>query len=279
VDEATWLSCTDPTPMLSFLRASGKASERRCLLWACACVRRAWALLTDERSRRAVEVAEEHADGPVGVKELRAAVRAADKAVHRARRAEREARAAIGAAGVARRYADRTAKKARPSRARQAQERAEQAARWAAERAELLAAQAAAGRRTQEAARAAVLCVRAAEYGRLGAPGTQISLEQAIEAAAFAADDTDFPCCVLRDIFAPFRPLPALDPAWLDWGGGTVRHLAEAIYEQRRFEDTPVLADALEEAGCTDSEILGHLRSPGPHARGCRVVDLLLGKE
>jgi hypothetical protein len=40
-----------------------------------------------------------------------------------------------------------------------------------------------------------------------------------------------------------------------------------------------ILADALEEAGCTDAAILSHLRGPGPHVRGCWVVDLLLGKE
>jgi hypothetical protein len=54
--------------------------------------------------------------------------------------------------------------------------------------------------------------------------------------------------------------------------------LAHLIYDQRRFTDLPVLADALEEAGCTDQTILDHLRGPGPHVRGCWAVDLLLGK-
>ncbi len=44
------------------------------------------------------------------------------------------------------------------------------------------------------------------------------------------------------------------------------------------FDELPVLADALEEAGCTGAEILEHLRSPGRHARGCWALDLLLGK-
>ena len=48
---------------------------------------------------------------------------------------------------------------------------------------------------------------------------------------------------------------------------------------QRAFERLPILADALEEAGCTDAAILGHLRGPGPHVRGCWVIDLLLGKK
>jgi hypothetical protein len=73
---------------------------------------------------------------------------------------------------------------------------------------------------------------------------------------------------------------------WLSWNGGTVRHLAQAAYEERSLPsgelDTArlaVLADALEEAGCADAAILSHLRGPGPHVRGCWAVDLLLGKE
>jgi hypothetical protein len=84
---------------------------------------------------------------------------------------------------------------------------------------------------------------------------------------------------LLRCIFVnPFRPAPAIAPAWLAWNGGTVRKLAEAIYEDQAFDRLPVLADALEDAGCSDADLLGHLRGPGPHARGCWAVDLLLGK-
>jgi hypothetical protein len=54
--------------------------------------------------------------------------------------------------------------------------------------------------------------------------------------------------------------------------------LAQAVYDKRAFERLPDLADALEEAGCTDAEVLGHLRGPGPHVLGCWLVDLLLGK-
>jgi hypothetical protein len=75
----------------------------------------------------------------------------------------------------------------------------------------------------------------------------------------------------------PFRP-SAPDPAWLAWGGGAVRRLAQGIYEERAFDDLPVLADALEEAGCDQADLLAHLRRPGPHVRGCWAVDLLLGK-
>jgi hypothetical protein len=84
---------------------------------------------------------------------------------------------------------------------------------------------------------------------------------------------------LLRDIFGnPFRPA-RLDPRWLSWDDATVLKLAEAIYEERHYGDLPVLADALEDAGCDQADLLAHLRGPGPHVRGCWVVDLLLGKE
>jgi hypothetical protein len=84
---------------------------------------------------------------------------------------------------------------------------------------------------------------------------------------------------VLRDQFGnPFRPV-AITPSWLVWGDGAVVKLATAIYDEGRFEELPVLADALEEAGCSEEGILGHLRGPGPHVRGCHVVDLLLSRE
>jgi hypothetical protein len=92
---------------------------------------------------------------------------------------------------------------------------------------------------------------------------------------------------LLRDNFGPlpFRPV-RLGPAWLAWNGGTVRRLARVVYENRSlaagtFDEArlAVLADALEDAGCTDPDLLGHLRGPGPHVRGCWAIDLLLGKE
>jgi hypothetical protein len=84
------------------------------------------------------------------------------------------------------------------------------------------------------------------------------------------------PADLLLDIFGnPFRPI-TLDPSWLT---PTVKTLAQAIYEERTFEDLPVLGDALEDAGCNNEDVLSHCRGPGPHTRGCWVVDLLLGKE
>jgi hypothetical protein len=83
---------------------------------------------------------------------------------------------------------------------------------------------------------------------------------------------------LLRDIFGnPFHPV-SIDSAWLNWNRGAVVNLAQSIYDERAFEQMPILGDALEEVGCTDADILSHCRGPGPHVRGCWVVDLLLGK-
>jgi hypothetical protein len=84
---------------------------------------------------------------------------------------------------------------------------------------------------------------------------------------------------ILLDIFGnPFRPV-TLDPFWLAWSNGTILKLTQAIYDERAFDRLWILADALEEAGCTNADILSHLRGPGPHVRGCWVVDLILGKQ
>ena len=80
----------------------------------------------------------------------------------------------------------------------------------------------------------------------------------------------------LRDIFSdPFHSR-AVAAAILMWKGGTVLYLARSIYENRRFEDLPILADTLREAGCTDANILGNCRSQGDHVRGCWVVEAVL---
>jgi hypothetical protein len=69
-----------------------------------------------------------------------------------------------------------------------------------------------------------------------------------------------------------------VETIWLSWNDGIVPKLAQAIYDDRVFDRLPILADALEEAGCTNADILNHCRQPGEHVRGCWVVDLLLGK-
>ena len=67
--------------------------------------------------------------------------------------------------------------------------------------------------------------------------------------------------------------------SWLAWNDGAIRKMAQVIYDDRAFDRLPLLADALDDAGCTDAAILGHCRGGGEHVRGCWVVDLLLGKQ
>jgi hypothetical protein len=86
-------------------------------------------------------------------------------------------------------------------------------------------------------------------------------------------------CQLLRDIMGnPFRPPAPLEPAVLALHDHAARRLAGAIYDGRRFEDLPVLADLLEEAGSCDAGLLDHLRGPGPHCLGCFALDTVLGK-
>jgi hypothetical protein len=80
---------------------------------------------------------------------------------------------------------------------------------------------------------------------------------------------------VFLEHFGDVRRPVAVDPAWLT---STVVSLAEGIYAERAFDRLPILADALQDAGCEVADMLEHCRGPGPHVRGCWVVDLLLGK-
>ncbi|MBM3982116.1 MAG: hypothetical protein FJ304_18005 [Planctomycetes bacterium] len=80
----------------------------------------------------------------------------------------------------------------------------------------------------------------------------------------------------LREVVGnPFRPV-AFAP---EWRTDTAIALARTMYEAREFGAMPILADALQDAGCDNDDILNHCRGDGPHVRGCWVVDLVLGKE
>jgi len=84
---------------------------------------------------------------------------------------------------------------------------------------------------------------------------------------------------LLREVFAnPFQPV-TIESAWLRWNGSVVERLAQTIHDDRTFDRLPILADALEEAGCQDAAILDHWRQKAEHVRGCWVLDLLLEKE
>jgi hypothetical protein len=81
---------------------------------------------------------------------------------------------------------------------------------------------------------------------------------------------------VFRDIFGnPFRPVTFSQ----EWRTDTVVALARQMYDSRAFDRMPILADALQDAGCDSEDVLDHCRGEGPHVRGCWVVDLVLGKE
>ncbi|HEV3386415.1 MAG TPA: hypothetical protein VG097_16450 [Gemmata sp.] len=95
-----------------------------------------------------------------------------------------------------------------------------------------------------------------------GATGSEESAESLIQQSNF-----------VRDIF-PFNSV-TLNPSWLT---STVLALAQQMYDSRDFSVMPILADALQDAGCENEDILNHCRQPGEHVRGCFVVDLLLGK-
>jgi hypothetical protein len=86
----------------------------------------------------------------------------------------------------------------------------------------------------------------------------------------------DLQASLLRDIFGnPFRPV-TLDPSWLT---STVLALATGIYADPAFDRMPILADALQDAGCDNEDILNHCRQPGEHVKGCWCVDLILNKK
>jgi hypothetical protein len=230
VTEAEWLACMDPMPMLEYL--GGKASERKLRLFAVACCRRIWHLLIDERSRKAVEVAERFAEGGATEREL--------------------TQAEDDAANLWNNFA--------------------QAEGYVTE-AETEAAYATWG----------AACHEEAAIG--AAKSTSDSAAQALSYEGQEATEQESQCRLLREIFGnPFRPV-ALAPTVLAWNDSTVARLAEAAYDQRHLPAGTldngrlvVLADALEEACCTDADILDHLRGPGPHVRGCWPVDLCLGK-
>src|SRR5262249_567518 len=92
---------------------------------------------------------------------------------------------------------------------------------------------------------------------------------------------------LVREVFGnPFRPFAPLAPDVLGWNHGIVVNLAAGSYRDRSLPSGPLeptrlrmLADALEDAGCTDIDAIAHLRGEGPHVRGCWVLDLVLGKD
>jgi hypothetical protein len=259
-----WKRCTDPRTMLSFL--GDKISDRRLRLFGVACCRQLGGRLEDALGRQALDVAERHADGLATGAEL---ARVFGRARRKSDRDWEEVVAAQGDESGVPAHAARAA-------ARAAARDVEEAEPW------MWAAWALAREAEEGAHRDSDRLF--GEYVRAGAQpedawyeARRVAEEAAWEAGLAEAQRGQ--CPLLRDIVGdPWHPSTPPDPAVLAFNAGAARRLAESIYVGRRFEDLSVLADLLEEAGCTDAALLDHLRGPGPHALGCRALDAVLGK-
>ncbi len=240
--EAEWRTCSDPQAMLDFLQ--GKASERQLRLFACACCRRIWHLLTDPRCRRAVEVAERYADGLASRAELVGAFG--------------------GAADAFEDYAAGDPPRA-PAIADVSQGETAAAAAEDAASSEIEI--------VPRAAEEAAAAIGSAVWN-VFPPGHARPEENEVADAARRAERAA-QCDLLRDIFGnPFRPVK-VDPACRTT---EVVGLARAIHHERDFRRTRELRDLLVKAGCNDENLLQHLARSGECVRGCWVLDALLGQ-
>ncbi len=84
---------------------------------------------------------------------------------------------------------------------------------------------------------------------------------------------------LVRDVFGHLIGHVEFFPDWLSAKDATVMKIAGSVHDEQAFDQLPILADALEDAGCFDARVLSHLRSSQTHVRGCWVVDALLGKD
>lgn len=300
--EQEWLESGDPQAMLRWLGEPGvvsgsdpegrayqhRVTTRKLRLFACACVRQVWHLLTDEgRSRKAVEVAELFADGSATADELNAALGVVWAA---ARDAVRDAGlgtaldAALGAAIDAGLGATGAAALG-----------ATLAATWDAG---LGATGATALGATWDAARVAAWAKQATilrdVVGNPWSPVMRIGVDWGLfmhhdrHLLVYERWLTPTVLAVARAAYDE-RPGRKCKPcgeakAGFNLAGGVpgcphcdaTGRIADGALDQTNLL---VLADALEDAGCDAGELLGHLRSPGPHVRGCWAVDLVVGKE
>jgi hypothetical protein len=243
--------------MLAAVRS--RASDRKLRLFACACCDRIADRLEDAGSRSALAAV------------CRAAGRADEAELAREALAAREAMAAIGRRIIVTRFGE--------DEYLRYQQRARVASSGPGD-AVLLAAEA----DPQFNAAYAVVCAvgpifagyafNVAQIAAEAAARTGASMRVAEYRAAFGRERVA-QCGLLRDLFRnPSRPVALTDA----WRTPTVVALATSIYDDGAFDPLPILADALEDAGCDNTDILNHCRQPGEHARGCWVVDLLLNK-
>jgi hypothetical protein len=242
--KSEWLASRDPARMLGFLRRQRKErnrwSERKGRLFAAACVRRFWDRLTDERSRDAIEVAERFADGFASRKELAKAHAAANEAATIPRESWSE--------DVARAVAESL---------------------------------------DESVLGGHVVIVRDGIHdASASASGDLTFAEMVADAVQYLGDESNAQCSLLRCLFGdPFVAIPKVPLSCLKWHDAVVTKLAEAANEHRILPAGTldpgrlgILADALEESGCDQADLLQHLRSRGPHTRGCHAVDAVLGR-
>lgn len=244
MNEEEWLTCPDLDRFRVFL--CGKTSKRKARLWTCGIARSVWHLLRDPRSREAVEVAEAYCDGAVGLDVLRRAGQAADSAFLAVEESFCHSYAA--ARGEMRKHI----KEALPFVP------AAQIAAWAtAENLDLF-----------QGTDFSIDWGGGPEYETAGMYLCHEAFDGLVRSQ----------CHLIRELFGnPFRASP-LDPSWLAWADGLVPKLARSIYFDRAFDRMPILGDALEDSGCTNQTMIDHCHQPGLHARGCWLVDLLLGQ-
>jgi hypothetical protein len=250
MSEDEWSGCEDPMTTLRYLCTQGQLGDRKFRLFAIACVRRIWSLLSEEASRKVVEVLEAYGEGVSSRDELLDAYDAANTVAY-------EANDFIGVDAL-----------------------------------ETWAACAAASTTWFDALKIEQpgeprpgLDVFDTPMKAAQAAGKAIARPSPSEGMGHSAEEAESKAQVelVRCIFGnPFHPV-ALNPACQT---PTILALATAAYENRTLpagtlepDRLAVLADALEEAGCDNAEIVSHLREPGEHVRGCWVLDLLLGKE
>ncbi len=271
--EMEWMTCSHPKPMLLFLRE--KMSDRKLRLFAVACCRRIWSLLTSEYSRMAVEVAEQFADGLVIEDDLASAWTAAHQEVLRllpispASHSENAAESRVNG------------------------ESFETPNTWAAIASERVVLKTHMGRswltRAEATAEAAAFALAKAVgkdpewYGAPGEAGYSQVRWNGKRRPRWVANETleegKAQANLLRDIVGnPFHCV-TISPTWLTWNGGAILKASRTIYQSRAFEQMLELALFLEEAGCSDGVILAHCRDRAEHAKGCWLLDLLLSKE
>jgi hypothetical protein len=265
MSEAKWLACSDPTLMLKILSAELQKAKvampkndllRKYRLFAVAVCRQLWPLLNNH-GRRAVELIEQYAEG------------ARKQTLLKAREAQDEAMMAEDEdSGALAKRADFAA-------------RAAADARYEATAAILVAAagRALSATKAYYSAGSALGFKTCARRLRSN-PAAVRSFDALWDSAQKEGQGAPYKkfSILLRDLFGnPFRPV-VIAPSWLKWNSATVPKLARAIHDDRDFDRLPILADALEDAGCDNTDILTHCRGPGPHVRGCWVVDLILGK-